>query len=95
MVHHFPELLSWMQEIDDCRKKKSTYAIAELLTSCLAMFLFKAESRNGFNNLREDLRFEKNYRRLFKMRLPHADTVDQVIRLLKTEQIERLKQKMV
>ena len=84
-----------MQEVEDCRKKKSTYAIAELLTSCLAMFLFKAESRNGFNNLREDLRFEKNYQRLFKMKLPHADTVDQVMRLLKTEQLERLKQKMV
>ncbi|SCN46709.1 hypothetical protein BAZMOX_129637_1 [methanotrophic endosymbiont of Bathymodiolus azoricus (Menez Gwen)] len=49
-----------MEEIEDCRKKKSTYAIAELLTACLAMFLFKAESRNGLNNLREDLRFEKN-----------------------------------
>jgi len=84
-----------MQEIEDCRKKKSTYAIAELLTACLAMFLFKTESRNGLNNLREDLRFEKNYRRLFKMRLPHADTVDQVMRLLKIEQLERLKQKMV
>ena len=84
-----------MQEIEDCRKTKSTYAIAELLTSCLAMFLFKAESRNGFNNLREDLRFEKNYQQLFKMKLPHADTVDQVMRLLKTEQLERLKQKMV
>jgi len=95
MTHHFPELISWMREIEDCRKKKSTYAIAELLTACLAMFLFKAESRNRFNNLREDLRFEKNYRRLFKMELPHADTVDQVIRLLKTEQLERLKQKMV
>jgi hypothetical protein len=34
-----------MEEIEDCRKKKSTYAIAELLTACLAMFLFKAESR--------------------------------------------------
>ncbi len=64
-----------MEEIEDCRKKKSTYAIAELLTACLAMFLFKAESRNGLNNLREDLRFEKNYQRLFKMRLPHMDQV--------------------
>jgi hypothetical protein len=25
-----------MEEIEDCRKKKSTYAIAELLTACLA-----------------------------------------------------------
>jgi len=95
MVHHLPEFISWMQEIDDCHKKKPTYAVAELLTACLAMFFFKTESRNGFNNLREDLRFEKNYRRLFKMELPHADTVDQVIRLLKIEQLERLKQKMV
>lgn len=21
LVHHFPELIDWMQEIDDCRKK--------------------------------------------------------------------------
>ena len=95
IAHHFPELFLWMEEIEDCRKKKSTYAIAELLTACLAMFLFKAESRNGLNNLREDLRFEKNYQRLFKMRLPHMDTVDRVIRLLKIEQLERLKQQMV
>ncbi len=84
-----------MKEIEDCRKKESKYAVAELLTACLAMFLFKAESRNGLNNLREDLRFKKNYNRLFKMRLPHMDTVDRVIRLLKTEQLECLKQKMV
>ena len=81
-----------MREIDDCRRKKSTYALAELLTACLAMFLFKTESRNGLNNLREDLRFKKNYKRLFKMRLPHMDTVDLVIRLLKTEQLEALKE---
>jgi len=84
-----------MREIEDCRKKESKYAVAELLSACLAMFLFKAESRNGLNNLREDLRFKKNYKRLFKMRLPHMDTVDRVIRLLKTEQLECLKQKMV
>ena len=95
IVHHFPELFRWMREIDDCRKKESTYDLAELLTACLAMHLFKAESRNGFNNLREDLRFAKNYKRLFKMRMPHMDAVDNVIRLLKTEQLERLKQQMV
>ncbi len=94
-MHHFPELFNWMREIEDCRKKKSTYALSELLTACLAMFLFKTESRNGLNNLREDLRFKKNYKRLFKMALPHMDTVDNVIRLIKTEPLESLKQKMV
>ena len=95
IVHHFPSLFDWMREIDDCRKKKSSYELAALLTACLSLFLFKAESRNGFNNLREDLRFEKNYRRLFKWPMPHMDTVDRVMRHLKTEQLERLKQQMV
>jgi len=84
-----------MREIEDYRKKKSTYAVTELLTACLAMFLFKTESRNGLNNLREDHRFKKNYKRLFKMQLPPMDTVDRVIRLLKIEQLECLKQQRV
>ena len=95
IVHHFPSLFDWMREIDDCRKKKSSYELAALLTACLSLFLFKTESRNGFNNLREDLRFKKNYQRLFKWPMPHMDTVDRVMRHLKTEQIERLKQRMV
>ena len=95
IVHHFPSLFDWMREIDDCRKKQSTYELAALLTACLSLFLFKAESRNGYNNLREDLRFEKNYRRLFKWPMPHMDTVDRVMRHIETEQIERLKQRMV
>ena len=84
-----------MREIDDCRKKKSSYELAALLTACLSLSLFKAESRNGLNNLREDLRFKKNYQRLFKWPMPHMDTVDRVMRHLQTEQIELLKQRMV
>jgi len=61
IIHHFPSMFDWMREIDDCRKKKSSYELAALLTACLSLFLFKAESRNRFNNLREDLRFKKNY----------------------------------
>jgi hypothetical protein len=95
IVHHFPLLFEWMREIEDCRKKQSPYELTELLTACLAMFLFKSESRNGFNNLRKDLRFKKNYKRLFKCSLPHMDTVDRVIRLLNDEQLELLKQRMV
>ena len=95
IVHHFPSLFDWMREIDDSRKKKSSYELAALLTACLSLFLFKAESRNGFNHLREDLRFKKNYQRLFKWPMPHMDTVDRVMRHLKTEQIEQLKQRMV
>jgi hypothetical protein len=95
IVHHFPLLFDWMGEIDDCRKKKSSYELAALLTACLSMSLFKTESRNGLNNLREDLRFKKNYKRIFKWPMPHMDTVDRVMRQLETEQIELLKQRMV
>jgi hypothetical protein len=93
--HHFPKIFDWMREIDDCRKKQSTYELTALLIACLAMYLFKSGSRNAFNDLRDDAQFKANYKRLFKRPLPHPDTVDRVMRLLDESQIEKLKQKMV
>jgi hypothetical protein len=95
IMHHFPELFAWLREIEDCRKKASNYELAALLMACLAMFLFKTESRNAANNLREDLRFQKNYKRLFKCKMPHMDTVDRVMRLLDPSSLELLKQRLV
>lgn len=93
--HNFPQLFQWMREIDDCRKKASEYELAAHLTACLAMFLFKTESRNGYNQERKDLRFRKNYKKLFKFPMPHADSVHNVISRLDEEQVEMLKVKMV
>ena len=84
-----------MREIEDCRKKASNYELAALLTACLAMFLFKTQSRNAANQLREDLRFQKNYKRLFQCPMPHMDTVDRVMRLLDPASLELLKQRLV
>ena len=95
ITHHFPELLNWMREIDDCRKKASPYELATHLTACLAMFLFKSGSRNGYNNLRKDLQFQQNYEKLFKLPMPHGDSVHNVIESLDESQLEILKQKMV
>jgi len=95
ITHHFPDLLEWMREIDDCRKKDSPYELAAHLTACLAMFLFKSESRNGYNNLRKDLRFQQNYQKLFKLDMPHGDSVNNVIEKLDESQLEMLKKKMV
>jgi hypothetical protein len=92
---HFPELFNWMRDIDDCRKKASTYELAALLTACLAMFLFKSGSRNEYNQNREDVQFKKNYKRLFGFEMPHGDSVQKVIKLLKSDSIEQLKQRMV
>ena len=93
--HHFPELFDWMREVDDCRKKASTYELAAHLTACLAMFLFKSGSRNQYNQYREDIQFKRNYRRLFGFSMPHGDSVQNVMDLLDIFQIEQLKHKMV
>ncbi len=92
---YFPELFDWMREVDDCRNKASEYELATHLTDCLAMFLFKAGSRNQYNRYREDILFQKNYKRLFGFAMPHGDSVQNVMALLDVDQIERLKQKMV
>lgn len=83
-----------MGEIEDCRGK-SEYGLAELITACLAMFLFKTGSRNELNNLRKNPKFCKNYKKLFKMDLPHPDTVDRVMRVLSEEHLEILKMRMI
>ncbi len=59
------------------------------------MFLFKEGSRNAFNNDRAESKFLRNYQKLFKVRLPHMDTVDEVMRLLSPEELEGLKVSLV
>ena len=84
-----------MQEVEDCRKKSSNYELAAHLTACLAMFIFKAGSRNQYNQQRDDLQFRQNFEKLFKLPMPHGDSVNNVIELLDESQIEQLKQKMI
>jgi len=95
MRQHFPELLDWMSEVDDCRSKASEYELAAHLTACLAMFLFKSGSRNQYNQYREDELFKRNFKRMFGFDMPHGDSVQNVIQLLNIDQIEQLKHKMV
>ncbi|MEA1980273.1 MAG: hypothetical protein U9N54_04795 [candidate division Zixibacteria bacterium] len=91
----FPDLFDYMREIEDHRRKPD-YDIAEIITACIAMFLFKEGSRNAFNNDIAEGNFEKNYKKIFKMHLPHMDTVDRVIRVLEEKGgLEQLKTKMV
>ena len=91
---HFPELLDWMREVDDCRKKASDYELAAHPTACLAMFPFNAGSRNQYNRYREGIQFQKHYKRLFGFTMPHGDSVQNVMALLEVSQIEQPKQKM-
>ena len=61
----------------------------------LALFLFKKGSRNAVNNLRDEGEFKRNYRRLFNLRMPHLDTVDNVMRALPEAMLEELKHKLI
>jgi len=92
--HFFPDLFTWMREIEDCRSK-SEYELAEIITACLAMFLFKVGSRNGMNNLQTDPEFRKNYKKLFQLDLPHPDTIKNVMRVLHETHLEELKRRMI
>lgn len=88
--HQFPNLLEDLENISDPRKRRQ-YKMQELLLGCIMMYVFKEGSRNGFNQDRKTKQFSKNYRRLFGVRLPHMDTVDEVLRKIDTKQLETLK----
>ncbi len=94
IIHFFPDMFDRIRQIEDYRKK-SDYKLSELITAGIAMFLFKEGSRNAFNNDRQEENFPKNYKKIFKMRLPHMDTVDGVMRKLKEKELEELKTSMV
>jgi len=90
----FPELYERLDSLDDSRKRAG-YSMAEIITGALFMFLFKQTSRNAYNNDRRDACFAKNYYRLFKLRLPHPDTSDDVLRVLPPLLLEELKAQLV
>jgi hypothetical protein len=92
--HYFPQLFDRLREIDDPRER-SDYELAEVITACIAMFLLKEGSRNAMNNDREEGNFKENYQKIFKMRLPHMDTADNVMRVLQEEELQQLKTAMV
>ena len=92
--HFFPDLLERLRQLEDCRRK-SDYALSEILMAGIALFIFQQGSRNAFNNKRQEAKFKKHYQKLFKLRLPHLDTVHRVLCRLADEQLERLKQGLV
>ncbi len=94
ILHYFPDIFDRIKDLEDCRKKKD-YELTELVVAAVMMFLLKKESRNAFNNEREEEEFQQNYERIFKVRFPHMDTVDNVMRELKERELERLKTVLV
>jgi hypothetical protein len=63
----------------------------EILMGGLGMFLLKEGSRNSINNRRKEGYFSEHYYSLFDSRLPHQDTILDVLRQLAPENLEQVK----
>jgi len=73
--------------LNDPRKRRA-YSIEEILIGGASMFLFKLGSRNSINNKRREEAFEANYRECFGLRLPHQDTVADVLCQIDPDELE-------
>lgn len=93
--HFFPDLKKQLQDIGDPRARFGLYGIEDLVFAAIAMFLMKKESRNEMNNDSRDQKMKQNFELLFGYRLPHMDTVDNIMRKLDEGQLEDLRIRMV
>ena len=94
-IHHFfPDLLERLRQVEDCRQK-ADYTLVEILLAAIMLFVFRQGSRNALNNKRAEKKFKRHYERLFKLRLPHLDTVHRVLCRLPDTELEQLKHTLV
>jgi len=91
---YFGGLIGQLNELEDFRKRKD-YEMAELIFSCISMFLFKQGSRNQFNNLRTSEYFCPNMESLFGLQMAHMDTVNDLLQELDPENLETIKADMI
>lgn len=91
--HFFPHFKRHLYKIEDTRKHPE-YELPELLFGGISLFLFKQGSRNSFNNNRVDKDFRSNYEKLFDMKLPHMDTVNDLLEKQSSKELEKFKTSM-
>lgn len=92
--HHFPDFYLKLCKIDDPRKRKH-YGIDEMVFGAVSLFLFKSGSRNAYQNLINERKFRKNFRKLFGLRIPKPDAVAGVLKEIPEEALEDIKTSMV
>lgn len=91
MRSYFPDLRKILSQATDHRGRKD-YRCDELLSASLAMFIFKAQSRNAVNNdRRHSGEFTSNYKKLFNADLPHLDALQDFLELLPPAELEEIK----
>ena len=93
LQRHYPGFNDLLARIPDHRER-STYQVAEIIMAGLSMFIFKRQSRNHAD-CSVGGHFEVNHITLFGMRLPLMDTVNDFLRQLPPEELERLKHALI
>lgn len=95
--HHYGDLEKIVEEtvIDPRRKNSITYDISEIILACVYMYLMRCGSRNSVNNEGQFSKFKKNYKRLFGLRLPNMDTVNDLLERLEVSLLEDLKTRII
>jgi hypothetical protein len=92
---YFPDFQRRLAQIADHRKRKE-YSSNELLSAAIAMFIFKAQSRNAVNNdRRHSSEFTTNFKKLFNVDLPHMDAVQDFFELLPPAELEMIKTDLI
>lgn len=92
--NHFPELTAQLNTLADPRQRKE-YQMNEICMSAISLFMLKQGSRNAFNLDRKDPVFCENYKKVFDLRLPQLDAVEDVFRQCSDDGLEEIKAKMV
>ena len=88
----FPNLFSSFSRLPDVRKGQGkVYDMTSVLFGGLSLFLFKTGSRNQLNNHRSDGYFSEHYHQLFDLKLPHQDTVNEVLCALDNRELEQVR----
>jgi len=94
IAQHLPDLQESLSNLPDTRKG-FTYRIEELVFSAILLYVLKNETRHGLNQKRKTASFKKSYERCFKMRLPHMDTVTDVLEVLSPSFLEQVSLNLV
>jgi len=90
--HHFPTLVDELSQIPEIRINPQ-YKMSEVVWAGICMFLFKSGSRNMYNNLLYEGKFNENLQCFFSMKSPHMDTVNGVFEKLDCKHLEQLKKR--
>ena len=97
-IKHFCPKLS--EHIDysytDPRRVKSVkYKLSEVLLATVFMYMMRTPSRNDMNEERTNIIFKSNYEKYFKLKLPHMDTVNNVLEALDPSILESIKRHII